>query len=90
MNDPLFAPISAEELAPFDARKLRMRDLNWKDPPFPPLSEPVSILSLRPSMCAVVVDGEYDLPHYCGLEVTYTPLRFCAQHAKRFLKRNVE
>ena len=90
MDDPLFAPIRAEELllaGKSDFVRSSFRKLDWKDPPFPALAEPVSILNLRPGMCATVVDGDFSLPHYCGLPVTYTPLRFCAHHAKRFLTR---
>lgn len=43
--------------------------------------EPVSILDLRPTMCAVVVDHEAELPHYCGAPATHR-WRFCAEHAR--------
>lgn len=45
---------------------------------------PVSVLELKKGMCATVVDGEFDLPHYCGQPVTHN-YRLCAQCARAFL-----
>ncbi|MBM6672190.1 hypothetical protein H6B14_15780, partial [Phocaeicola coprophilus] len=45
---------------------------------------PVSVMDLKKGMCATVGDGEFDLPHYCGQEVTHN-YRLCTECAKRFL-----
>lgn len=49
--------------------------------------EPVSIIELSPFMCAVVIDGEFDLPHYCGAPSVHR-FRFCVGHRSTHIERD--
>ncbi len=58
----------------------------FRSPPAVSFGTPVSVLDLTPYMCAVVVDGDYPLPHYCG-EPSVHHLRFCAEHVKTHIAK---